>query len=134
MRCAKVKHRKPSEEDLRKIGTEIEPKLEEIKEELEIDPETMEEIVHKSREISALSLEDMFRSLKGRANYQCNTKKDCDTCPVEPCPMYRMLIEAKPRLGRIHHPEIPMPMPSLIRKAPASKLDLEIIRRVWNGF
>ena len=124
-----MEHRKPSEEDLRKIRSEIEPKLEEIRKELEIDPETLEEIVRKSRELGALSIEDMFRTLMGFANYQCKVKKDCNSCPV-----LCTFIMGEPRLGRVHHPEISMPLPSLIRKAPADKSELELIRQVWSGY
>lgn len=123
-----MENKEPSEEDLKTIRTRIIPKLEEIRKELEVDPEVLEEMVRKSRELSTLSNEDMFHGLKGLANYHCKAEKHCDSCPF-----LCTLIVAKPRLGRVHHPEMPMPMPSLIRKAPVSEIELEVMRDLWRN-
>jgi len=123
---------KPSEEDLEKIITEIESNLKEIKKTLEIDPETIKEMVHKSHELTALSIRDMTLPLMGRANYQCNAEEDCETCLVKTCHLPRMLEFPTPMFGKIHYPPIRMPQPNLIRKA-GNEIDSEIMKRIWRN-
>ncbi|MCK4665957.1 hypothetical protein KAU33_04365 [Candidatus Dependentiae bacterium] len=124
-----MENKKPNKKDLKTIRTKIMPKLEEIRNDLEIDPETLGEMVRKSRELSALSIEDMFYTLRGLTNYRCEAEEYCNSCPL-----LCTFVSGEPRLGRIHHPKIPMPSPNLIRKAPADKSELELLREVWSGF
>jgi len=124
-----MENKGPSEEDLKIIRTKIEPNLEEIRKELEIDPETLGEMVRKSRELSALSIEDMFYTLRGLTNYRCEAEEHYNSCPL-----LCTFVSGEPRLGRIHHPKMKMPLPNLIRKAPADKSELELIREVWRGY
>lgn len=49
------------------------------------------------------------------------------------CPFWCTIIAGNPRLGRVNHTEIPMPR-SLIKKAPVSEIDLEIMRNLWRNF
>ena len=64
--------------------------------------------------------------------YECKPGGKCRTCNI-PCVYMQGRYQApSPRMGRIHHPPLRMPMPNLIRKA-GDHLDDEIIGKIWRN-